>query len=175
MVELIFLTGMPGSGKSYIGRRLARARHLQFTDLDQYIEERSAMPITQWFGSRGEPAFRAYEQECMEEIIRYCDRPTVVATGGGTPCFGGMAAWMAHQGRVIYLECAAETLAERLIRSNRRPLFSGYESLLALEARLTEMLDARKPYYQHAHFTVNCTGKTTEQILNEIHICLEAQ
>ena len=174
-LELIYLVGMPGAGKTLIGRKLGSLLHRTFLDFDNFIELRSGISISTWFVERGEEAFRNYEYECLEEIVYRADRPTIVSAGGGTPCYNQAVELMLASGQVIYLACDESDLAEKISRSNRRPLFKDLDTMEQIKAKVHQLLLLRLPFYSRAHFTVHCTGKSIEKILNDIIICLGAQ
>ncbi len=81
----IFLIGYMGSGKSTLGRRLAKHLNLQFVDMDHYIEERNYKTIPQIFAEEGEAEFRKKERKALEELSEFTN--IIIATGGGAPCF----------------------------------------------------------------------------------------
>lgn len=81
----IYLIGYMGCGKSTLGRRLAQHTGLQFIDMDHYIEMRNYKTVPQIFAEEGEDVFRQKERNALEELAEFTD--TIVATGGGAPCF----------------------------------------------------------------------------------------
>jgi shikimate kinase len=166
---------MPGAGKTLIGRKLGSLLRRTFLDLDNFIELRSGISISTWFAERGEEAFRNYEHECLEAIIHDADRPTILAAGGGTPCFNQAIELMLASGQVIYLACDESDLAEKISRSNRRPMFKDLDTMEQIETKVHHLLLLRFPFYSRAHFTVHCTGKSIENILKDIIICLGVQ
>jgi len=91
-----YLIGFMGSGKSFLGRRLANALQLPFLDLDDYLEEWSGRSIPRIFEESGEEAFRKLESEALRDTARLPS--AVIACGGGTPCFGDNMAWMNAHG-----------------------------------------------------------------------------
>jgi 3-dehydroquinate synthetase/shikimate kinase len=129
----VVLVGLPGSGKSAVGRRLAHRHEARFVDLDDAIEKSAGMPIPEIFASRGEAGFRALEREAVEALgpadpsaaIR-----TVVATGGGA-VVDPRNRWALYRGRLpVWLDVRPEVLAQRLRRSpNVRPLIAGRDPM----------------------------------------------
>ena len=132
----VVLVGLPGSGKSAVGRRLAHRHDARFVDLDDAIEKSAGMPIPEIFAARGEAGFRALEREAVEALgpadpsaaIR-----TVFATGGGA-VVDPRNRWALFRGRLpIWLDVRPEVLAQRLRRSpNVRPLIAGRDPMGAI-------------------------------------------
>ncbi|MDO9152491.1 MAG: shikimate kinase [Paludibacter sp.] len=120
----IFLTGFMGSGKSTIGKMLASHLRFSFIDLDTYIESKFHKTIAQIFTEIGEQKFRQIEQKCLHEVAE-CEN-TVIATGGGTPCFFDNMEFMNLHGITVYIKLNATQLASRLEDSphGKRPLLA---------------------------------------------------
>ncbi|MCC6463429.1 MAG: shikimate kinase [Saprospiraceae bacterium] len=148
MQKPCFLVGFMGSGKTYLGQRLAALLALPFVDLDACIEAQERQTIASIFSSLGEPAFRQLEQQCLFNIPT--DIPQVVATGGGTPCFHENMAWMNQVGVTIYLQTPVPVLAARLrLDAHTRPLLQGIGEQ-ELEGHIAQILSRRAPYYEQA-------------------------
>ena len=130
------LTGMPGSGKSAVGRALAKALGRVFVDCDAEIERRAGMTIPEIFAREGEPAFRAREAEVIADVCR--ERSRVIATGGGAVLRQDNVRAMRQNGVVLLLERPLEALA-----TEGRPLSTG-------RAALEAMRRAREPLYRAA-------------------------
>ena len=103
---LLFLIGYMGCGKSSIGRPLAKRLGLKFVDMDTEIERRCGVSVQQFFADRGEEAFRRLERELLRELTSAED--TVVATGGGVPCFFDNMELMNGSGVTVYVKLAAD-------------------------------------------------------------------
>ena len=101
-MKTTFLIGYMGSGKTTLGRAVAARTGIRFIDLDDYIEEREGCSIREIFASRGEDAFRAIERDALQEVSRMAD--TLVACGGGTPCFGDNMDLLNRCGLTVYLD-----------------------------------------------------------------------
>lgn len=150
----IFLIGFMGSGKTTLGRALANRLSLRFVDLDQEIEERMKMPISEIFEKHGESYFRKVEAE----TLRHLEHPvkSVIATGGGAPCHGSNMQWIKENGSSIYLQMSPNALLSRLNQNEQatRPLLKDKtrEDLLAF---ISHRLSERAPFYEQADFTVN--------------------
>jgi len=148
----VFLIGMPGAGKSYWAEQLAAAYGLQCIDLDHLIQVRTGMSISRFFDRFGEKAFRELEQATLKQVIEVFPHNTVVACGGGTPCFGSSLQLMKQAGRVVYLRTALSQLLENIRESPEiRPLLTGDD----LELRLEKLLEARSSFYEQAHLVLD--------------------
>ena len=145
----IVLLGFPGSGKSTVGRRLARKLGVAFLDLDRYIEEKYHTSVPLLFQKYGEPAFRALEYAALCEVLAQDD--VVIATGGGTPCYGDAMAKINARARSIYLKLTEDELVERLLQSRKRRPLTDSLSEPELRAYVRETLAKREPYYRQAH------------------------
>ena len=131
--QKIFLTGFMGSGKSTVGRRLARELSRDFVDLDEAIESLVGLAIPQIFAEYGESRFRELESQCL---LRAATRgaPAVIATGGGVVLDPGNRQVMDDSGVTFWLHPSFEVISSRLSKSSRarRPLFSDEEKARAL-------------------------------------------
>lgn len=149
----IYLTGMPGSGKTTFGKRLAKAMGFTFCDLDVLITEHEKKPVTEIFAQQGETYFRQLESELLKKTLSYTH--TIIATGGGTPCFFDNMQWMCMQGITIFLDVTLPELTQRLMvgtkGEQKRPLFAN-KTPEELQASLAAMRQLRLPYYEQARF-----------------------
>ncbi len=119
----IYLIGFMGCGKSTFGAELARKLNFMFVDLDEYIVENQERSIEQIFKEEGEDGFRDIERDELGKLSGLFD--TVIATGGGTPCFHDNLEWMNATGTSIYLKTPPEILAARLApEKEHRPLIA---------------------------------------------------
>jgi shikimate kinase len=144
----IFLIGYMGSGKSTVGRGLAKALKLSFLDLDNYIEERNFCTIPDIFARDGEEGFRKLEQKALHEVAQF--ENIVIATGGGAPCFFNNMEVIRQSGKSIYLNGTPRILAERLLQSKiERPLIKG-KTETQLVAFIDETLAKRSAWYKQA-------------------------
>lgn len=149
----VFLIGYMGSGKSTYGKLLADETGLAFVDTDDYIVERSGCSIPELFAEKGESGFRRMERSCLEELC--LRRDTIIATGGGMPCFGDNMALMRRSGLTIYLETPVSVLVERLAGTGgQRPLLRGKTSG-ELRQFVERALEERKPFYEQASCRVD--------------------
>ncbi|GAA4465293.1 shikimate kinase [Nibrella saemangeumensis] len=153
----IFLIGMPSSGKSTIGKQLARELHYRFTDTDKLIVRQEGRSINDIFAQEGEDYFRRVESEVLHSI-----RPgssLVVATGGGAPCFHNNMAYIKATGISVFLDVEPEVLLQRMMAHAiaDRPLYQQNDP--ALLENLRKKYTDRLPFYSQA--TIIMSGETT--------------
>jgi shikimate kinase len=159
------LIGLSGSGKSTVGRLLARRLGWRFVDTDQEIRRRTGLAIEAIFRDQGEPAFRMLEADVLEQV---CGRQhQVIATGGGAVIAPENRARMLDGNLVVWLEGAPETLATRLARSiarEARPLLAGGEVV----DRLTALRRDREEFYACAHQVVRTDHNTPREVAERL-------
>lgn len=144
----IFLLGFMGAGKSYWGARLAQAKGLPFLDLDELISEQEGRSIAQLFAKIGESGFRMLERATLQKLEAHA--PSVIATGGGTPCFFDNMEWMNAHGTTLFLDTSAAILAERLKHElGVRPLLASIKQA-DLQTFIQGKILEREPFYQKA-------------------------
>lgn len=137
----VFLIGMPGSGKSTIGKGLAKALDRHFVDLDHEIEARCGVAIPVIFEIEGEQGFRKRESQVLQEVAKQSD--TVVATGGGAVLAEQNREILGTHGIVVYLRASVEDLYRRTSRDRNRPLLATNDP----KARLQDLFEQRSPVY----------------------------
>ena len=144
----VYLCGFRGSGKSTIGKVLAKKLELKFLDLDTYVEEKCQMPITDVFLKYGEEYFRKVESQCLFEIE--CTS-AVIATGGGALVSKKNALIAKQYGYIIFIDTSFSTCYERVQRNSKRPLANSNS-----KNQLLTLFKDRLPYYiSHSHFQVD--------------------
>ena len=145
----IFLVGYMGSGKTAMGKLLAKRLGLTFIDLDSYIENKFRCTIANIFQQDGEAAFREIEKKFLHEVAEIED--VVIATGGGAPCFFDNMDFMNRRGETIYIKLTPEHLAKRLSSSKAgvRPLIRDKSGEVLLQY-ITQTLKNREPYYMQS-------------------------
>lgn len=158
---LIYLIGMPASGKSTFGQllvdKIGTEKPYHFLDLDKLIEEQSRMTIPHIFREYGEDIFREKEQKALQTTFNL--EKTIIATGGGTPCFFDNLEKMKEHGMVCFLDVEIEILAKRTFKTQQeqndnRPLFKDAASFEQLYKLISQKWNDRKEFYQKAHFEV---------------------
>lgn len=160
----IFLVGPMGSGKTAVGRQLARRLGMPFLDSDHEIEQRTGVDIPLIFDKEGEAGFRRRESEIINELTARSG--IVLSTGGGAILSPENRGWLHARGFVIYLETSVADQAKRVSRSGNRPLLSGVEDIVA---RLQQLMVHRAPLYESvAHLRVRTDGRRVQNVLREI-------
>ncbi len=163
----ISLIGLPGSGKSTVGRQLARRLQIPFTDADQVLERRIGCPIREFFEREGEEAFRDLEEQVLDELTQ---QPGVLSTGGGAVLREVNRQRLHQRGKVVYLKSTPEELMRRLRHDTQRPLLQVSDPL----QRLRELQAARDPLYREtAHFVIDIGRPSVATLVNMIVMQLE--
>ncbi len=153
----VVLVGMPGAGKSSIGRRLAIRLGLPFLDADTEIEAAAGLPITEIFTRYGEPHFRDGERRVIARLL--AGPPLVLATGGGAFTDARTRAAVCASGAVsVWLRCSLPTLLRRVAGREHRPLFLNRDPREVLE----HLMAARHPNFAEADVIVDCTDEPPE-------------
>jgi shikimate kinase len=162
------LVGMPGCGKSTVGRQLARQLGLDFVDSDHEIELRIGMPIRDFFAAHGEPAFRDIEAEVIGQLSGRAG--IVLATGGGAVLRPSNRDALHSQMHVFYLRATPEDLYRRLRNDTHRPLLQVADPL----RRLRELYRERDPLYRRtAHFVVESVRPSVPALAGMVLMQLE--
>lgn len=163
------LIGLPGSGKSTIGRHLARAWNIQFCDSDHVIEQQLGCSIKAYFASHGEDAFRDKEAQVLGELLHRSEC-TLISTGGGAILRPESRAALHARSTVFYLQASPEDIARRLRNDTSRPLMQGEDPL----RRLRDLLTVRSPLYlETAHYVVDSVRQSPTQVGRKI--CMQAE
>lgn len=157
-----------GSGKSTIGKQLAKLLKISFLDLDDYMEEKLKMSVSDIFANRGEIFFRKFETTCLEEIF-IKEKDFVIATGGGTPCYGSnMEIMQQHTNLVIYLKASIGELINRLqIEKEHRPLIKNVDNE-DLPEFIGKHLFERSFFYNKSNNIISTDNKTPLDIAKEL-------
>lgn len=161
---------MPGSGKSTVGRHVARQLGLVFVDTDQVIERRIGCSIRDYFETQGEAAFRDVEGEVIDEVTQFSGH--VIATGGGAVLRDANRQVLRERSTVIYLRSTPEDLARRLRHDTHRPLLQqgGADPL----RRLRTLFVDRDPLYRlTAHFIIETGRPSVHALVNMVLMQLE--
>jgi shikimate kinase len=158
----VVLVGFMGSGKSSVGRTLARRFGAPFVDVDKRIESSAGCRIRDLFAREGEPAFREREKAALREVLSV--KGCVIATGGGAFADEENRVLLRSYGPVVYLDTAVETLLERLAGDRGRPLLRGGDR----EEVVRALLSRRIPGYRTADFSVRTDGRTVEEVAAQV-------
>ena len=165
---MISLVGLPGSGKSTVGRQLARRLGVGFTDSDHVIEQRLGCSIRLYFEREGEDAFRDVEQAVIDDLTQH--HQGVLATGGGAVLREANRQHLHGRGHVVYLRSSPEEVFRRLRHDVNRPLLQVGDPL----SRLRELYEARDPLYREAaHFVIETGRPSVATLANMIQMQLE--
>ena len=159
----IYLVGMPGAGKSTVGKALARKLDLPFFDADQELHNQTGVAISTIFELEGEEGFRVREAQLIEE---FCARDGIIlATGGGAILKEENRATLSRTGTVIYLHANLDHLWQRTRRDSRRPLLRTDNPRETLKA----MLDAREGLYrQSADVTIETGRQSVGKLVHDL-------
>ncbi|WKN41727.1 shikimate kinase [Tunicatimonas pelagia] len=150
----LFLIGLPGSGKSTLGKQLAEQLELPFIDLDDAIEAEAKQPIREIFAQQGEDYFRSLEQKTLVDTISQ-KSDFVMATGGGAPCFFDNMYHMNQAGTTIFMDIPVEVITERMEKEGVavRPLLHELDTDNFANAYYHKFAH-RLPYYRQAKLIV---------------------
>jgi shikimate kinase len=164
----IIFVGLPGSGKTTIGRQLARRLDLPFVDSDHVIEHQLGCSIREFFAREGEDNFRDVEQQVLDDLTR--THQGVIATGGGAVLREANRRHLHERGQVVYLRSTPDDVFRRVRHDKARPLLQVDDPL----ARLKALFDARDPLYREAaHFVIETGRPSVAMLVNMITMQLE--
>lgn len=151
----IFIIGLPGSGKSTLGKKLAKRLNLSFLDLDEIIEQKIHQPIREIFAQQGEDAFRKIEQRELHQVIAQ-DNAFVLSTGGGAPCFYDNLDVMNQAGITLFLDVPVPTIIQRMhgTQVTDRPLLQELDQT-RLEQEYAAKFEERLPVYRQARMIID--------------------
>ncbi|MCW5519115.1 shikimate kinase [Aureitalea sp. L0-47] len=167
---ILVLIGYMGSGKTAVGKELASTLDFSFTDLDNYIEIQESKSIQELFATKGEIYFRRKESEAVAKVLNEKNK-LVLATGGGTPCYGNtMNLFLeSEQVRTIYLKASVDELTTRLFEErSKRPLIAHLDDRENLTDFIRKHLFERAPVYERSETIISVEGKSISEIVREI-------
>jgi shikimate kinase len=156
----IYLIGMPGSGKTTLGKHVASELSLAFVDLDHEIEAKAGKSIPEMFADHGEEYFRKIESQLLQQWAQ-SEKSFIMATGGGAPCFLHGIEVINQTGFSIFFDVSVEELVNRLDKKTGRPLLQTTE-VSQLRDKLTFLLSKRLSCYQRANLILS---HPTEKLL----------
>jgi shikimate kinase len=160
----IVLIGFMGTGKSTIGKLLAKQLDFQFVDVDARIEDQAGKSITEIFQSEGEGYFRKLETEIAEKLSS--EKSQVIATGGGFVLNPQNIAALKSESLIISLKASPLVIYERIKNEKHRPLLAVSDPL----ARINQLLQERATQYRDADVIIDTEGKTPSDIVAEIGV-----
>ncbi|WNH07575.1 shikimate kinase [Thalassobellus suaedae] len=167
---IVVLIGYMASGKSTLGKMLAKKLNYEFVDLDDYIEEIEKMTVSDVFKTKGEIYFRKQESFYLKEKLENSNN-IILSVGGGTPCFGNNMEMILDSKNVIsiYLKASIPKLVKKLIKKkDKRPLIAHIETEEALTEFIGKHLFERSPYYSQAQLIINTGSKSKKNIVEEL-------
>ena len=165
---MICLVGLPGSGKSTVGRQLARRLNCTFIDSDHAIEEQLGCSIREYFEREGEDRFRDVEESVIDRLTQ--EPHGVLSTGGGSVLRPVNRARLHQRTRVVYLSSSPEELFRRLRHDMNRPLLQVADPL----GRLRDLHSLRDPLYRKtAHHVIETGRPSVSTLVNMIIAQLE--
>jgi shikimate kinase len=158
-----------GSGKSVIGKNLARILEYNYTDLDDYIAQKENASIKVIFETKGEIYFRKIESLYLKELTKI--ENTVVSLGGGTPCYGNNNNLIleSENSLSIYLKASIQTLSDRLFEEkSKRPLIAHLETKNELSEFIGKHLFERSLFYENSTSIIKTDGLTEEEVVDNL-------
>jgi shikimate kinase len=158
----LVLVGFMGTGKSSVGRIVARKLQFAFVDTDELIESRFHKPISAIFAEQGETAFR----ECERQVVSECahQRRTVISTGGGLGADPTNLALLKQHALVVCLWASPEVIWQRVRSQNHRPLLQEADPL----AKIQRLLEERKPFYLQSDVLVNTERRAVSEVAQHV-------
>jgi shikimate kinase len=167
----IVLLGYMASGKSVVGKVLAKQLNYEFIDLDAYIELKEEKSISIIFSQKGEIYFRRKETEYLKEIFSEKEN-FILSLGGGTPCYGLNMEIVLKNSQSFYLQTSLNTLYSRLLKEKlNRPLVASIEPL-KLKEFIAKHIFERTAFYDKANHIVSTDEQTIQQVVDSINIYL---
>ena len=172
-VHKIALVGMPGSGKSTVGRSLSHLLGWAFHDLDAFLVARWSMSISEQFKAWGEEQFRLHERDALEQLLAQ-PASLVLATGGGTPVWHNQMNKLRGSATVVWLDVDPDAIAQRLAQNTEpRPLLASPTTTTSAVSsqetlkRIQNLYEVRRSIYAQAHIHLKAIGPP-EQLADEL-------
>jgi shikimate kinase len=161
-IHNVALVGFMGTGKSSVGRIVARQLNFAFVDTDQLVEARTHKSISSIFAEQGEPAFRETEGKVVAELAS--QRDLVIAAGGGLVVDAMNLASLRHHALIVCLWASPETIWQRVCNQPHRPLLQDPDPL----AKIQRLLAERKPAYLQADILVNTEQRSAREVAQHV-------
>jgi shikimate kinase len=163
LIGAVFIIGMPGAGKSTVGRELARRLQLRFIDADAALERRCGTTVATVFSLEGEHGFRVREAALIDEVTR--QNGLVLATGGGAVLLESNRRCLRSRGIVLYLRVEIDELLRRTRHERSRPLLQVGDQ----RARLQQLFEQREPLYREtAHVTIDSGAGSPRKLAERV-------
>ena len=161
-IRNLAIVGFMGTGKSTVGRQVARGLQFKYVDTDMLIEERTGMEISEVFAQVGERAFRKMERAVVESLARYDDH--VISTGGGLIVDPENRERLRRHAMLVCLWASPETIWQRTHHHAHRPLLQGSDP----KARIAELLSEREPHYRQADIIINTELRPIREVAQQV-------
>jgi shikimate kinase len=158
----VLLVGLPGVGKSTVGKLVADGLPAPLLDIDMILVRQMGMPVAQIFGMVGEPRFRAMERDAV--ATAQAREPAVIIPGAGWAAQPGQMEEASKACLIIYLRCSPGTASRRTQQGEVRPLLAGTDPV----DRVRSLLAAREPFYKLAAYEVSADVKPAPEVANEV-------
>lgn len=165
----IYLVGFMATGKTFVGRVLAKKLNREFFDLDDLIEKRENMRIVGIFSDKGEPYFRKIESQIIKEVSGKND--LVIGCGGGAIVNEENLATLKKSGIVICLKADIDTILNRSKGTKQRPLLNVEDS----EGRIRDLLNKREPFYSQSDHIIDTTGLDINAVVDKIIAIIDSE
>lgn len=162
MIRHVVLIGLPGSGKTTVGKMVADALKAPFLDIDATVARKEGRPISMIFAEKGEAVFREMERVEMEAAL--AGAPAVIAPGGGWAAQPGALSSVQQRGLLVYLKTRPDTAATRAAPQGNRPMLMGEDPA----SQMRQLLQEREPFYVMADATVETDRKAPAKVVEEI-------
>ena len=162
MKRHVMLVGLPGVGKSTVGRLVAEGLPAPLLDIDSILVRQMGMPIAQIFGMVGESRFRAMERDAVDTA--QAREPAVIVPGAGWAAQPGQLETAKRASLIVYLKCSVATATRRTEQGDVRPLLVGADPI----ERTRSLLAAREPFYKLADYEVSADVKPAPAVAQDI-------
>jgi len=158
----VMLVGLPGVGKSTVGRLVSEGLPAPLIDIDLLLVRQVGRPVDQIFGMMGEPVFRQLERDAVAAALD--GDPAVIVPGGGWAVQPGQIETAMRLALIIYLKCTAGTAARRSEQGEVRPVLAGPDAV----QRMGALLQEREPFYRLAHHEVAAGTRDAPEVAREV-------
>ena len=165
----VILLGYMGSGKTSIGKILAKTYSCEFIDLDKVIEKKYSSSVSKIFSDLGELEFRKIEKNMLNQVLSY-DHKFILSLGGGTPCYyDNMDMILSRSNNVFYIKVLTNILSNRLfLRKEKRPIISNIQSIEKMNEFVSKHIFERMPFYEKSNYVIESNRNDKELVVKKI-------